>query len=106
MRVYPEQFADHLKAGLKPCYLIFGDEPLLKLEAVDAVRQVARKQGFDERHSFVVEQGLDWNQVYDACQAMSLFSARQIIELELPAKIDNKTTHGLTLPSRLGSKIT
>ncbi|MGL5286308.1 MAG: DNA polymerase III subunit delta, partial [Aeromonas sp.] len=23
MRVYPEQFADHLKAGLKPCYLIF-----------------------------------------------------------------------------------
>ena len=41
MRVYPEQFADHLKAGLKPCYLIFGDEPLLKLEAVDAVRQVA-----------------------------------------------------------------
>ena len=35
MRVYPEQFADHLKAGLKPCYLIFGDEPLLKLEAID-----------------------------------------------------------------------
>ena len=88
MRIYPEQLADHLKAGLKPCYLIFGDEPLLKLEAIDAVRQVARKQGFDERHSFVVEQGLDWNQVYDACQAMSLFSARQIIELELPAKID------------------
>lgn len=90
MRVYPEQFADHLKAGLKPCYLIFGDEPLLKLEAIDAVRQVARKQGFDERHSFVVEQGLDWNQVYDACQAMSLFSARQIIELELPAKVDKE----------------
>ena len=34
MRVYPEQFADHLKAGLKPCYLVFGDEPLLKLEAI------------------------------------------------------------------------
>ncbi|MCH7372762.1 hypothetical protein [Aeromonas aquatica] len=31
MRVHPEQFADHLKAGLKPCYLIFGDEPLLKM---------------------------------------------------------------------------
>ncbi len=88
MRVYPEQFADHLKAGLKPCSSRFGDEPLLKLEAIDAVRQVARKQGFDERHSFVVEAGLDWNQVYDACQAMSLFSARQIIELELPAKVD------------------
>ncbi|PRM90975.1 DNA polymerase III subunit delta, partial [Arcobacter cryaerophilus gv. occultus] len=88
MRIYPEQFADHLKTGLKPCYLIFGDEPLLKLEAIDAIRQVARKQGFDERHTFVVEAGLDWNQVYDACQAMSLFSARQIIERELPAKVD------------------
>ncbi len=88
MRVYPEQFGDHLKAGLRPCYLVFGDEPLLRLEAIDAIRQVARKQGFDERHTFVVEQGLDWNQVYDACQAMSLFSARQIIELELPVKVD------------------
>ncbi|PXV58062.1 DNA polymerase III subunit delta [Aeromonas veronii] len=88
MRIYPEQFGDHLKAGLRPCYLVFGDEPLLRLEAIDAIRQVARKQGFDERHTFVVEQGLDWNQVYDACQAMSLFSARQIIELELPAKVD------------------
>ncbi|RQM63797.1 DNA polymerase III subunit delta [Aeromonas hydrophila] len=36
MRVYPEQFADHLKAGLKPCCLIFGDEPLFKNEqAID-----------------------------------------------------------------------
>ncbi|MGL5774443.1 MAG: DNA polymerase III subunit delta, partial [Aeromonas veronii] len=45
MRIYPEQFGDHLKAGLRPCYLVFGDEPLLRLEAIDAIRQVARKQG-------------------------------------------------------------
>ncbi|RAJ09314.1 DNA polymerase III subunit delta [Aeromonas salmonicida] len=32
MRVYPEQFADHLKAGLKPCYLVFGDELLRNLQ--------------------------------------------------------------------------
>ncbi|EOD56139.1 hypothetical protein [Aeromonas molluscorum] len=32
MRIYPEQFADHLKAGLRPCYLVFGDEPLLEKE--------------------------------------------------------------------------
>ncbi|WP_370464928.1 DNA polymerase III subunit delta [Aeromonas piscicola] len=39
MRIYPEQSADHLKAGLKPCYLVFGDEPLLKLkeQAIDLV---------------------------------------------------------------------
>jgi DNA polymerase III delta subunit len=34
MRVYPEQFADHLKTGLKPCYLVFGDEPLLNLQGL------------------------------------------------------------------------
>ncbi|MFM4943107.1 DNA polymerase III subunit delta [Aeromonas bivalvium] len=96
MRIYPEQFADHLKAGLRPCYLVFGDEPLLKQEAIDVIRQVARKQGFDERHSFVVEPGLDWNQVYDACQALSLFSTRQLIELELPAKLDKDIAARIT----------
>jgi DNA polymerase III delta subunit len=30
MRIYPEQFADHLKAGLRPCYLVFGAEPRLE----------------------------------------------------------------------------
>ncbi|BCR30190.1 DNA polymerase III subunit delta [Aeromonas caviae] len=36
MRIYPEQLADHLKAGLKSCYLIFGDDPLFKNEqAID-----------------------------------------------------------------------
>ncbi|MGL5948848.1 MAG: DNA polymerase III subunit delta [Aeromonas sp.] len=88
MRVYPEQLGEQLARGLRPCYLIFGDEPLLKLEALDAVRAKARELGFAERHSFVVEAGLDWHQVYDACQALSLFSSRQIVELELPAKVD------------------
>lgn len=36
MRFYPGQFANHLKAGLKPCYLVFGDEPRFKNEqAID-----------------------------------------------------------------------
>ncbi|MDF2408353.1 DNA polymerase III subunit delta [Aeromonas sp. 2HA2] len=32
MRVDAEQLADHLKAGLKPCYLVFGDEPQRNLQ--------------------------------------------------------------------------
>ncbi|MDO2947564.1 DNA polymerase III subunit delta [Aeromonas simiae] len=96
MRIFPEQLDDHLRAGLRPCYLVFGDEPLLKLEAIDAIRRVARERGFDERHSFTVEQGLDWNQVYDACQALSLFSSRQVIELELPAKVDKDLAGRIT----------
>lgn len=36
MSVSPAPLADHLKAGLRPCYLVFGDEPLLEKEqAID-----------------------------------------------------------------------
>ena len=90
MRVYPEQLSDHLRAGLRSCYLIFGDEPLLLLEAVDAVAQVARQQGFAERHRFTIEPGVNWAHIYGSCQILSLFSARQIIELQLPEKVDKE----------------
>ena len=37
MRVYPTPHADHLKAGLRPCHLVLGDQPRLNLQeqAVD-----------------------------------------------------------------------
>ncbi|MFM4648560.1 hypothetical protein [Aeromonas bivalvium] len=36
MGIHPKPSADHLKAGLRPCYLVFGDEPLLEKErAID-----------------------------------------------------------------------
>jgi len=38
-----------LKPGLNPVYLILGEEPFGIMEAVDAMRVVARKSGFDER---------------------------------------------------------
>ena len=56
MRIYAEQLADHLKAGLKPCYLVFGDEPLQKLETVARIRQAAQAQG---RHVAMVGDGLN-----------------------------------------------
>ncbi|MBR7628560.1 DNA polymerase III subunit delta [Aeromonas popoffii] len=44
MRVYPEQFADHLK----PYYLVFGDEPLLKLQeqAIDLATHLLNQAKF------------------------------------------------------------
>ncbi|MGE6107463.1 DNA polymerase III subunit delta [Aeromonas sobria] len=36
MGVSPPPLVNHLKAGLRPCYLVFGDEPLLEKEqAID-----------------------------------------------------------------------
>ena len=43
------------KEPLRPAYLIAGNEPLLVLEAADAVRAAARAQGIGEREMLVVE---------------------------------------------------
>ncbi len=91
MRVYPEQLEQYLKTEIKPCYLIFGEEPLLKMEAIDQIQSAAKKLGFDERHKFHADPLLDWPAVFNACQALSLFSSRQIVELvfdKRPAKED------------------
>lgn len=84
MRIFADKLADHLAKHIKQVYLIFGNEPLLIQESRQTVQNMARQQGFEERHRFAVDASLDWNQVYDCFQALSLFSSRQLIELELP----------------------
>jgi len=37
-----EQLESHLARGLRPLYVLHGDEPLLALEAADAIRARAR----------------------------------------------------------------
>ncbi|WP_074213627.1 DNA polymerase III subunit delta [Salinivibrio sp. ES.052] len=84
MRTYPEQLAQQLNQPLRQTYLVFGSDPLLKLEARDAICQAARTQGFEEHHRFLIDGQLNWQDVFDCCQALSLFSSRQIIELTCP----------------------
>ncbi|MDP2155629.1 MAG: DNA polymerase III subunit delta, partial [Sulfuricella sp.] len=47
-RLNADQLAAHLQRGLAPLYLIYGDEPLLALEAADAIRAKARQEGYAE----------------------------------------------------------
>lgn len=84
MKVTPEQLTKRLSQGLAPSYLLFGNDPLLKQEAIDSVLHTAVKHGFDEKHRFTVDKQFNWQDVYDTCQALSLFSRRQIILLTLP----------------------
>ena len=83
MKLRQDQLNDHLQRQLASCYLISGDEPLLVMEASDAVRQMARQQGFEERHLFHAEAGFDWNQVREEANALSLFASRRIIEVRI-----------------------
>ncbi len=67
-------------------YLFAGDEPLIVLEAADALRQTAREAGYDERQVLHVEGGFDWHQLAAAGDTLSLFAQKRIIEIHLPDK--------------------
>lgn len=84
MRIFADKLQDQLNRQLHNSYLIFGNEPLLVQESRDAVIASAKAAGFDEKHNFTVDTHINWNDVYDCCHALSLFSSRQIIELEVP----------------------
>jgi len=79
------QFDQHLAAGaLAPVYLLAGSEPLLLLEAADALRARAREVGFTEREVFEADHRFDWGQLEAELASMSLFATRRVIEVRLP----------------------
>ncbi|MDP5136560.1 DNA polymerase III subunit delta [Rheinheimera baltica] len=82
-KLYANQLPQHLAGALAPCYLLFGDEPLQKLEAIDAIRAAAKQKGFAERISLTADTQFDWNELNNELQAMSLFAEKRLIELEL-----------------------
>ncbi|HSV51720.1 MAG TPA: DNA polymerase III subunit delta [Burkholderiaceae bacterium] len=86
MQLGHAQLQQHLQRGLKPLYTLHGDEPLLVQEAVDAIRAVARAQGFSERTSHTVAGAhFDWSEVLAASGSLSLFADKQIVEIRIPS---------------------
>ena len=79
-----EQLAAHLDRDLKAVYVVYGDEPLLVIEAADAIRAAARRKGFDEREVLTAISGFNWNELHLATGNMSLFGGRQLIDLRIP----------------------
>jgi DNA polymerase-3 subunit delta len=88
MQLKSDQLAAHLEKALKPVYAIHGDEALLVLEAADAVRAAARRQGFDEREVYEPSgRSFDWSELAHAGASLSLFGGKKIVELRLTGKI-------------------
>ena len=84
MQLRGEQLSAHLERDLKPVYTIYGDEPLLVIEAADAIRAVARRRGFAEREVLTAIAGFNWNDLHHAAGNMSLFGERKLIDLRIP----------------------
>lgn len=90
MQLRPDQLTRHLQGTLAPIYVVSGDEPLQMMETTDAIRQAARKQGFDERQVFHVDGDFSWSQLADESNSLSLFSSQRILELRMPKAAPGK----------------
>jgi len=84
MQLRGEQLAAHLEGELKAVYVVYGDDPLLVIEAADALRAAARRHGFDEREVLTAIAGFDWLALHHATGYMSLFGGRKLIDLRIP----------------------
>ena len=84
MQLRNDALPGHLARGkLAPLYVVSGDEPLLAIEAQDAIRTAARAAGYTEREVLTVDARWDWSQLAGANQGMSLFAERKILEIRL-----------------------
>jgi DNA polymerase-3 subunit delta len=79
-----QQLAAHLERELRLLYVVYGDDPLLVIEAADAIRATARKQGYGEREVLTVLPSFDWNQLLAAGGNLSLFGDKKLIDLRIP----------------------
>jgi len=79
-----EQLAAHLERELRPLYVLYGDDPLLVIEAADAIRARSRQQGYSEREVLTVLPQFDWGTLLAAGGNMSLFGDKKLIDLRVP----------------------
>ena len=96
MKLRPESLDGALRKGLSPVYLIAGDEPLLRIEAADAVRAAAREQGFTEREVMFADARFDWGQLHAAGQSMSLFGDRRLLDVRVESGPDRGGQQAIT----------
>ncbi|HEY0295383.1 MAG TPA: DNA polymerase III subunit delta [Bordetella sp.] len=86
--------ASHLARNgqsLAPLYTVSGDEPLLVIEAIDALRAAARQAGYADRTSLVMDARSDWSAALAATQTVSLFGDRSLLEIKLDSGKPGKT---------------
>lgn len=84
MNLRPDGLARQIEKPLAPLWVLHGDE-LLTLEAADAIRAAARKQGIDERETLVADKNFRWDALALAAGNLSLFGGSKLVDLRIPA---------------------
>lgn len=84
MLLRPAQLSAHLAETLAPLYVLHGNEPLLVIEAGDAIRRVARERGHTDREVLIAGPGFRWDALMLAAGNLSLFGGNKLVDLRIP----------------------
>lgn len=96
MKLSAAQLLTALKKPPLPALLwLSGDDPLLTIEAADAVRAGAGALGFSERVVIEADAKFNGAELIAESQSMSLFGERKLIELRLQAKLNDRARKSL-----------
>lgn len=83
-----QAFIKQLNAGqiqMPSLLLLYGEEPLMLRQALDAFRVFAKHQDYYQRDTYEVDAKFDWQGLEMDTQAGSLFAERRLIELSVPS---------------------
>lgn len=74
-----------LAGGLQPAYVVYGEEDLLRVESLDAIRAAARRLDYHNREVYTVETGFDWPTLLAGVQSVGLFAEQKLLEIHIPS---------------------
>lgn len=70
---------------LRPLYVIHGEEDLLRIEALDTLRQIAKQQGYLNREVFTADAQADWQELLQSAASVGLFAELKLLEIHIPS---------------------
>jgi DNA polymerase-3 subunit delta len=106
MQLKPQSLDAHLKSNSLPIYLICGDEPMQKTEALDKLTKHHEQQGA-ERQLLFVESGFNWSEFLQHAYSSGMFAERQLLVLYLRQTPDRAAQkHLLTYLNKLNENAT
>lgn len=100
-------FAKHRQ--LADLVLIYGAEPLLNIEALEAWRDRGKRDGYTERQRIDLSNDNDWRQILIEIDSPSLFAPKRLLELhndgKKPSKIASDTLQAIAAKPLTNLKI-
>ena len=85
MRIHPANLSQHLQKQLSTFYTVYGEEPLLVIEAADLIRTKAHMNGYIEREIFTIDSQFKKSDLSLKSNSLSLFGEQRLIDIRVPS---------------------